>query len=250
MLGAPVTTDEPSRSESPSLARRAFSIAGIAPLGLFLIAHLWGITSAFGGQAAYDAALARARGPRLVVLWDAALFASFAWHAAYGLRRIFAREPVDEAGWYLDRRARLLTRVTGGVVLAFLIWHLWEFPMRRWLGGASSAAFYPMLCAHLSATRWGVPWVALGYSVGVGACAYHAASGLWAACGTLGLRTGERSARALGWSCVVLGIALFGIGADEILYFATGSRAFAASGVRRVNDATLDANAPPAVPGK
>jgi succinate dehydrogenase/fumarate reductase cytochrome b subunit len=87
-----------------------------------------------------------------------------------------------------------------------------------------SDAFYGTLSAHLSSTWISVPWLALLYLVGVLAVSFHFANGLWGVLFSWGVTVTRTSQRRSGYACAALGVAMFVLGANTVLFFATGSR--------------------------
>ena len=70
----------------------------------------------------------------------------------------------------------------------------------------------------------GIPAVAVGYLVGIGATCYHFANGLTNFCFSWGITTTRRASRRVAGCAGLVAIALFALGASSVIYFATGSR--------------------------
>jgi succinate dehydrogenase / fumarate reductase cytochrome b subunit len=117
-----------------------------------------------------------------------------------------------------------LQRGTGVIAFAFIIWHV--FQMHGWfhfpwwsehvLKPFGGGLFVP---AHAPATAAAViqssTLVLALYAVGVLACAYHLADGVWTAGITWGVWTSPRAQRAMTRVCAAfgLGLAVLGLGA-------------------------------------
>jgi len=197
----------------------------VFPVGVFLVSHLWRNARALRGQVAFDAAVRDINHLPLLPLIE--LFGNFvplAFHALYGVKLAFDGRP--NVGRYPFSKNWLYTlqRVSGIVAFAFIGWHLWEFRVAKLMGRMSTDAFYPTLAEHLSSTTAGVPILAVVYLVGIAASTFHFANGLrtfafgWGVCIT------RRSQRVLGAFLAVGGLFVFLVGADTVLYFATGAR--------------------------
>src|SRR5439155_17138724 len=100
-------------------------------------------------------------------------------HTVYGLHVLATRKPVRTYPLLADRM-QLLQRVTSVVLLLFVAGHLWELRIHRFLSALPTSAIHARLAEHMSWTKWGVPWIAIGYLLGVAAGSFHLANGLWA----------------------------------------------------------------------
>lgn len=209
---------------APFLLRRAHSLAGVLPIGGFLVLHLWTNAAALGGQARFDEAVDRIqRLPALGALEVLFIFVPLAFHAGYGV--VLAREGRPNAGAYpLPANWRyILQRASGVVALLFVAGHLWELRAQKLLFGLGPRAFYPTLAAHLSGAWGGVAWIAIGYMLGVLACVYHFANGLYTASITWGLVVSSAARRRVGLATAGIGAVLGAVGVATILAFATGT---------------------------
>lgn len=228
----PVSVPDPALegSLSAARARRAFSLSGVVPLGIFLVVHLAVNARALAGSQAFDAgASALQRVPGLPLLEAVFVFAPLLFHGALGVWLVIARKTLVPAvpypGW-----ARVGMRVTGVGALAFLVVHL---PALRFhspgvhLDGGELAT---LLDASLSATSHGVPWWGVAYLVGTACVAFHFACGLWGFFAST--RAGRASARRrarIAWGAAGLGIALWLGFANVIVFRATGAPMFGAA---------------------
>jgi succinate dehydrogenase / fumarate reductase cytochrome b subunit len=228
----PVSVPDPALEGSlpASRARRAFSLSGVVPLGVFLVVHLAVNARALAGSYAFDAgASALQRVPGLPLIEAVFVFAPLLFHGALGVWLVIARKTLAPAPPY-PRWARVGMRVTGVGALAFLAVHL---PALRFhspgvhLGGGELAT---LLDASLSATSHGVPWWGVAYLVGTACVAFHFASGLWGFFATTraGRASARRRARAA-WGAAGLGIALWLGFANVIVFRATGAPMFGAA---------------------
>lgn len=227
-VSSPTASSLLARERRAFLLRKLHSLSGVVPVGVFLVQHLWVNARALNGRASFDEAVAGIND--MPYLWAVELFGiilPLAFHALYGVKIAFEGRP--NVGRYAYSRNWMYTiqRVTGFVVLAFLMTHLWEFRVAKLLGNMGPEAFYPSLSERLSATgALGVPWNAVWYLVGIGASAFHLANGLFGFCFSWGVTVSRRAQRLAGAVFAVLGFVLFALGANTVLYFATGARFF------------------------
>jgi len=214
-----------AKSRRAFLMRKAHSLTGIVPVGLFLVEHLWTNASALGGRAPFDHAVGEIQKlPALPVVEVLGIFLPLAFHALYGIKLAFDAKP--NALTYVHGRNWLyvLQRVTGIITLVFLIAHLWEFRVQKWLFGLSTQNFYDTLSAHLSSTTLGVQLYALAYAIGLGSAVFHFGNGIVGFCLSWGLVVSRRAQRFVAWGAAALSVCLFLLGFSTIVFFSTGTR--------------------------
>jgi succinate dehydrogenase/fumarate reductase cytochrome b subunit len=127
------------------------------------------------------------------------------------------RDPSGENWTYL------LQRLTAVAALAFLLLHAVDIAWPVAQGSLLRPDAYRAMAARLASTRAGVPWWALGYMLGMGACSYHFAAGLHGALRSWGLVTTRHGLRRAGMACASLGFATLLLGANTTVFLATGS---------------------------
>lgn len=205
--------------------RKLFSLTGVLPIGVFLVAHLGTYSTALLGRDAFERALAAGRSPYGLVLEVALLWLPLAFHAGYGIKVLFeGRSNASRYPWARNW-SYALQRLSAVVVLVFIGAHLLQFRIPLLTGELDHDDLFYELCASLSSTTaWGVPWVALGYLFGLAATAYHFANGLSGLCFSWGIATGRRGLARVHAVTGLFGVALFAMGANSIIYFSTGSR--------------------------
>jgi succinate dehydrogenase/fumarate reductase cytochrome b subunit (b558 family) len=225
-MTAPALTDGSARAERRAFyLRRLHSLSGVVPLGAFVVMHLWTNAAALGGRDAFDRAVTTIQEmPFLPVIEVFGVLLPLAFHAAYGIV-IAARGRANAPAYpFSSNWLYLLQRVSGVVILLFVLGHLWEFRVQKWLYGMGAEAFHDTLEAHLSWTWAGVPWIALGYLAGVGASVFHLANGLVGFAMTWGIATTRVALRRIASLSFALGALLFMVALTTILQLATGTR--------------------------
>lgn len=220
---SPLATPEHRRF----LLRKLHSLSGLVPVGIFMVFHLWTNAKALGGQEAFDAAVLEINRLPYLFLMEAMILLPLAFHALYGVKLAF--EGRGNLGSYAYARNWMFTlqRFSGLVALLFLGYHLWELRIQKALGALAPSAFYPTLCARLSSTVSGVPVVGLVYVLGVAACVFHLANGLWGFCVSWGFLLTRAAQRRAAFVFGLVGLLVFLLGINTTLYFATGARLFA-----------------------
>ena len=209
------------------LPKRLHSLSGVIPLGVFLVLHIWVTASVAGSRDVYDRQVSFLHGGPIQGLLEVLLvLAPLTYHAAYGVWRALSRSPEDHA--YTTDLMRSLQRVSGIIVLVFVVLHLWEFRAQTWTRGLPVDAYSTKLVEHLSWTRWGVPWIAFGYVIGLAATTFHLANGLTSFFTAWGIATGHVARHRMRLFTRAIGLLLFAISTAMVIQLATGNRIFPA----------------------
>jgi succinate dehydrogenase/fumarate reductase cytochrome b subunit (b558 family) len=196
----------------------------VIPVGAFLVMHLWAYSKALAGRHAFDEAM-RASSPYQLVLEALFVWLPILFHAGYGVKVTLEGRWNTASYAYSKNWMFVLQRVTGILALGFIGYHFWQFRLKLLLGQIAQEDVFPELCASLSSTGpGGVPYLALAYLLGVAAAAFHLANGLYGFCFSWGITASRRSARLASIAFGLFGIVLFALGANTVIYFATGSR--------------------------
>ncbi len=208
-----------------STARKLFSLSGVVPLGAFVLLHLWTTAALLTSQSTYERQVGVLHGgPVTVALEVVLILLPLAFHGGYGTWLALQKRPKVHA-YGTDLRLSL-ERISGLVVLLFVIAHLRATLVPAWSGELVVGSYSTRLVEQLSTLGWGIPWTALGYLIGLAATAFHLATGLTSFVTTWGYVRGPRAERRAQLFLRGLGIALFAIGAATIITVATGTRFF------------------------
>jgi succinate dehydrogenase / fumarate reductase cytochrome b subunit len=184
------------------------------------------------------------RGPLVGFLELVVVLLPLVFHSGYGLYR--SLQPIEPGHGYDSTWMAKLQRVSGVIVLVFVVAHVLEFRGTTWSRGLQVASYSTTLAAHLSSTTFGVPLVALGYLVGLGACFFHLVNGMTSFCTTFGYTPTPATQRHARRFFRVAGALFYVISAVLIIQVATGARFFPAE--PRSSTATLCGTAVPARP--
>jgi len=206
--------------------RRLHSLSGVLPVGCFLVLHLWGNAAALRGRDAFFAQKwEAANAPYWVVLEVVLIALPLSYHALYGL--VLALKTRSNVMKYSggSNWAYTFQRLTGLLTLVFIVYHVWHVRWPVLMGRKDARDVFLVLCEELSrATASGLPIIALLYLLGLAAAVYHFATGLTSFCATWGLSRSRAASRRFATIFGILGVLLFALGANTIIYFATGSR--------------------------
>ncbi|HVY46445.1 MAG TPA: succinate dehydrogenase cytochrome b558 subunit [Minicystis sp.] len=218
-----------SRDHRAFLWRKLHSLSGVVPVGAFMIFHLWENATALQGQERFDEAVSGINHlPYLPFLEWGLILLPLAFHAVYGVWIALHGKPNVGRYTYSRNWMYTLQRVTGLLAFAFIGYHLWEYWGHKLAGTLAPEQFYPELCKNMSSTTAGVPIVALIYIVGISACVFHLANGLWGFCFSWGITVTRRAQRGAAVVFGVLGLVVLFLGLNTTFYFARGSTVFAA----------------------
>ena len=219
------TEAERASSRRSFLLRRLHSLSGVLPVGVFLIVHLWTNASVLGGREPFDHAVDDIQKlPALPLVEVVGVLLPLAFHAIFGV--YLATQGRPNAGRYGHGRnwAYVFQRITGGVAFLFVLAHLWELRVQKWLFGMSHHAFYDTLVSHLSELRLGLPLVAILYLVGIAASVFHLANGLATFTTTWGIVTSRAAQRRVAIAFAIFGSGLFLLGASTVVSLSTGTQ--------------------------
>jgi succinate dehydrogenase/fumarate reductase cytochrome b subunit (b558 family) len=209
--------------------RRLHSLTGVVPVGAFLIVHLWTNAKAMLGPSSFGRAVEEINNlPFLVAIEVVGILAPLAFHAIYGVVLAFESRPNVGAYGYTRNWMYTLQRVTGILAFIFIVVHLKDFRLAKALGVMQYGGFFDSLGELLT-----IRWRALFYLFGTTAAVFHFANGLRTFLWSWGITVSERSQRFATIVAASLGVALWLLGANTILFFATGgSMMFPTSWVR------------------
>lgn len=225
-----------------ALLRRAFTLSGVFPLGAFLVLHVVANLRALDGDDAFDRAVrAFTRVPLLGLVEALFVFAPLLFHTGFGLWLVVRRRPLRTPSPY-SPTFRAAMRVTGVLAVAFLAMHLPELRFREPAVRPGGAVLLAVLDADLSSMAHGLPWRAVAYLLGSACVCFHFAVGLWGFFAATPRGAVARTRRHAGGWAVAVGVTLWLLFADVVVYHATGARLLGGA----AHDETSTAPCPPA----
>ena len=157
-----------------TLPRRLHSISGVIPVGAFLAFHLYTNSAALDGADAYNEASRRLQQFPLAVVFEVLVIGlPLVFHGIYGLF-MTATEPPGAAGGTTRHRALAVAqRVTGVVLFAFVLFHLWTARLVQIRDHGDLDLFRLMQSALAS------PAIRIFYFAGILSATFHLSAGLW-----------------------------------------------------------------------
>jgi succinate dehydrogenase / fumarate reductase, cytochrome b subunit len=206
------------------LLRRVFTLSGVFPLGAFLVIHLATNMWAMAGEGAFLRTVHDySRLPGLTLFEVLFVFAPLLFHTGFGLWLVVTGRPLTEPTPY-PTMVRVAMRVTGVLAVAFLAMHLPELRLRSQGVRPGGALLLSVLGADLSSLSYGIPWRGVAYLLGSGCVCFHFAAGLWGF--FAGTRRGgpERARRRAAWWAGAVGVLMWILFVDVVVYHATGAR--------------------------
>ena len=211
----------PSYSDDSFLGRhqfllyRLFSLAGLMPVGAFVMVHLLTNASVLGGAAAFQSRvdLIHSLGPLLPTIEWLFIFLPMLFHAIMGFVIITTGMPNVGSYSYMGNVRYTLQRASGMIAFVFILWHITQL---HWMGAPlGGGQFDPHHAASSAAVALKPVAITLMYAIGVIATVYHFANGLWSLGITWGLWTSPAAMQRANWLSlgVGLGLGAAGLGA-------------------------------------
>lgn len=184
------------------------------PVGAFLAFHFYSNFSAMRGAEAFNETARRLQQFPLAYLFEIALIAAPTFfHGIYGLFLSATQPPGAPDPAPIHRVLSILQRVTGVILFAFILFHLWTTRLIQIQDHQSLDLFHLMQAALAS------PWIHAFYVVGILAATLHLSSGLWSFSITWGLSRGGRAERAVAVAAAALFLILSAMGLRSLTAF-------------------------------
>jgi len=171
-------TDGIPQPEAREIARdfilaRLGSLLAVAPLGVWVLMHLWHQLAAWRSPEAWQEAVEGHVNGATTALVFVVVLGPLLWHTIWGAARMFRSRPDVRLGWFSNVRY-VLQRLSAIGLLFFLGAHLWlAWIEPRFVNGSPES--FEDISRHM---RFHAPTLVV-YLLGVLAIAYHLANGLW-----------------------------------------------------------------------
>ena len=200
------------------LVRRLHSLSGLVPVGAYMCVHLITNSSLNGGAAVFQNAVFAIHSiPFLPVVEWTFIFLPILFHAIVGVWIARSGHSNLRNYRFTSNKRYWLQRTTGYIAFAFIFIHVLHlhgwFHWDWWLGFVEPlgmAQFRPYNAASSLAQAMqslGLLWP-LVYFVGVVACVFHLANGIWTAGITWGLWVSPTAQKRATAACTVFGLML------------------------------------------
>ena len=210
-----MTANDPSQSffaRHQFLIYRLFSLAGLMPVGAFLVVHLLTNASVLAGPGVFQSRvdMIHSLGPLLVPIEWAFIFLPMLFHAVVGFVIIANGLPNVGSYSYVGNVRYTLQRATGMIAFVFIIWHITQL---HWLGTPfGGGRFDPHHATSSAAVVVRPLLITILYAVGILSTVFHFSNGLWTLGITWGLWTSPGAMRRANWISIMLGVLLGGAG--------------------------------------
>ncbi len=228
------------------LIRRLHSLSGLIPVGAYMVVHLLVNASLMNGAGSFQSNVNQIHslGKLLPLVEWLFIFLPLIFHAVVGVWIITTGKSNHENYHYVANWRYTLQRWSGVVAVLFIFFHVFHlhgwFHSDWWLKSVAEplgmANFRPYNAASsLAVALGGVFWPPF-YFVGVLACVFHLANGIWTMGITWGIWISPKAQQNASYVCMAGGALLFIIGVSAL---------FAASNVdqqeaKRIEDAMYE----------
>jgi succinate dehydrogenase / fumarate reductase cytochrome b subunit len=194
--------------------RRLHSLSGIVPIGGFLAFHLYENFQATRGAEAYNEAARRLQELPLAVFLEIFVIAvPIIFHGIYGLFVTAESRPNPIANPYLRNALYTLQRITGVIVFAFILFHLWTTRLVQLTDHHALDLF------NLVRSTIANPWFFAFYIAGILSATFHLANGMWSFAIVWGLTVGPKAQQRMAAVSAAVFVVLSVIGVRSIAAF-------------------------------
>ena len=208
------------------LLRRLHSLSGLIPVGAYMVVHLIVNASVLNSVATFQNAVfnIHSLGRALLLVEWVFIFIPILFHAIFGVIIIQGGLPNHGTYRYGGNFRYSMQRATGMIAFVFILYHVGHmhgwFHFEPWLDmmkNIGGARFSPYNAASTAAAALqGSILAQLAYAIGVLACVFHLANGLWTMGITWGLWVTPPAQRWAGYVCLAFGIGLGAVGLSSI----------------------------------
>ena len=208
---------------------RLFSLAGLLPVGGYLVVHLLTNATILNGTAAFQTQVDRIHslGRLLPLVEWTFIFIPLLFHAVVGWFIISGAVPNTSSYPYAGNIRYVLQRTTGIIAFFFILYHVLQL---HHLGFGEFKPEHAASSAAQAIDR--ALWIQVVYAIGIVSCVFHFANGIWTAGITWGIWTSRAAQRRASYVVLIFGV-LLGIVALSAL---TGMSRVDVPYARRVED--------------
>jgi succinate dehydrogenase / fumarate reductase cytochrome b subunit len=172
--------------------RRLHSLSGIVPIGGFLAFHLYENYTATRGADAYNKMTRTLQElPFAVPMEIVIIIVPLLFHGIYGLFVTSTAKPNVISNTYVRNWMYFIQRVTGVIVFAFILFHLWTTRLVQLKDHESLDLFRQVQAAVAN------PWIYAFYLAGILSATFHLANGVWSFSIVWGLTIGPKAQRRM-----------------------------------------------------
>ncbi len=211
------------------MLRRLHSLSGLIPVGLYMVVHLTVNASIWNGTEAFQAFVFQIHslGAILPLVEWVFIFLPILFHAALGFVFMFGAKYNSNRYPTVRNYRYVAQRVTGMIAFVFIFWHVFHMNgliHTEWFRETIAdpiglAQFRPYNAASTAARALQSPLVSIFYLIGVWACVYHFANGLWTMGITWGVWVSPKAQQRASNICLGIGLVVAVIGTSAVVGF-------------------------------
>ncbi|RIK79597.1 MAG: succinate dehydrogenase [Planctomycetota bacterium] len=199
------------------LLRRLHSLSGLIPVGAYMVVHLATNASVLAGAATFQGNVDKihALGPILPLVEWTFIFIPILFHALFGFVIIAGALPNTSSYPYAKNYRYTLQRITGVLAFVYIAFHIWQ--LHHYGEPFGGGKFEVDHATSSTAVALDSLPVKIAYAVGLLACVYHLANGIWTMGITWGVWVSPAAQRRADYVCAGFGvlIAVVGLGAMQ-----------------------------------
>lgn len=206
------------------LLRRLHSLSGLIPVGAYMVVHLLTNASVLNGPETFQKQVdtIHSLGKALPIVEWTFIFIPILFHAIFGVIIIRSGKSNTSHYPYGKNWRYTLQRVTGMIAFVYILWHVLHL---HWMGTPFGGGKFEHEFATSSAASaiQANLLIQVGYAIGVLACVYHLANGLWTMGITWGAWTTPAAQRRADYICTAFGVGLGIIGLSALFGMSTAN---------------------------
>lgn len=208
------------------LIRRLHSLSGLIPVGAYMTVHLLVNSTLINGPGAFQSNVnnIHSLGAMLPAVEWTFIFLPIIFHAVVGLWIIQSGHSNASQYRYVNNRRYTWQRWSGVIATVFILTHVFHlhgwFHAEAWLKNVAEplgmAQFRPYNASStLAQALSGYVWPVF-YLVGMLACVYHLANGIWTMGITWGVWLTPKAQQRANWVCGLFGVWLAAVGLSAL----------------------------------
>ena len=209
------------------LVRRLHSLAGLIPVGAYMVVHLVTNSTVLDSPATFQKNVysIHALGKLLPFVEWTFIFIPLLFHAILGIVIVRGGLPNSSQYQYASNVRYTLQRASGMVAFFFIMWHVFHmhgwFHFDAWLDNVAHRLMGAQFRAYNAASSAGEALqasllVQILYAVGILACVFHLANGLWTMGITWGVWVTPTAQRRADYVCGAFGLGLAVLGLSAL----------------------------------
>ncbi|MBI2825061.1 MAG: succinate dehydrogenase cytochrome b558 subunit [Planctomycetia bacterium] len=203
------------------LILRLHSLTGLFPVGAYMVVHLLTNASVLAGAPAFQRNVdaIHALGPVLPLVEWTFIFLPIIFHAVVGVMIVRSGRSNASRYNYAGNIRYTLQRATAWIALVFIAWHVFHMHglihNDYWMNNLAKPLYGGQFDAERATSSVALALAPLAariaYAIGVGACVYHFANGLWTMGITWGLWQSAAAQRRANWLCGAIGLLVLAV---------------------------------------